>query len=625
AFYGDLHVHTRNSFDAYAFGTRTTPEDAYRFARGEPVSLTPNDAEGRPTRVVQLERPLDFAAVTDHSEWLAEIDACTTPGVAGYDSATCRQYRSDQTNAAIVFGSAAVVAEPRRRQDLCGADGSACVAHLSEVWQRMIDAAEAAYDRTSACRFTSFVAYEYTGTFGVSTQHRNVIFSDVRVPLPITYYEQPTRQGLWRELRRQCIDAGIGCDAIAIPHNTNESNGTVFAVEYPGATSLEDERAQAEMRAAAEPLIEIYQHKGDSECRIGFGAAGAAIDEQCDFEKIRREGAPDCGDGTGSGGSTHMGCISRLDHVREILLEGLSEGTRLGVNPYRLGIICSTDTHNGTPGNVAERGWGGHQGNNDDMPEERLATSFLGAAATEQSPGGLAAVWAEENSRAAIFAALKRKETFGTSGPRIAVRFFGGFGLPADLCDDPHLVRTADAKGVTMGSILPARGDGDGAPRFAVQALRDPGTAARPGTPLQRVQVVKGWIANGERRERVFDVAGSPDSGADVDPATCEPFGPGADSLCATWTDPEFDPGQPAFYYARVLENPTCRWSAWECLALPEADRPPTCTDPAVPRTIQERAWTSPIWYDPPAQTAAARGTPEKLAAASPPERHAVP
>jgi hypothetical protein len=604
AYFGDLHVHTRNSFDAWAFGVRATPEDAYRFARGGEVLLPPNDAAGNPTRSVRLERPLDFAAVTDHSVFLAEIEACTTPGTADYESATCVDYRSSQARAAIVFATQMILPNPRRNEPLCGADGSLCTSRIAPVWQRMIDAAEAAYDRSEACSFTSFVAYEYTATTGVSTQHRNVIFSSARVPVPISYFEEPTRQGLWRALREQCIDAGIGCDAIAIPHNTNESNGNSMRVEYPGATSLDDERAQAEARAIAEPLIEIYQHKGDSECRNGLSGTIGSPDELCAFEKIRPQEAPDCGDVPGSGGSTHMGCISRLDFVRGILLEGLKEETRLGVNPYRLGIIASTDTHNATSGNVDERTFAGHQGTNDESPQKRLggAGAFLDVSAVVQGPGGLAAVWAEENSRPALFAALKRRETFGTSGPRIAVRFFGGFDLPAGLCEEPDLVRVADERGVAMGGVLLASDGGGaapGAPRFVIHALRDPGTATRPGALLERLQIVKGWVdAQGAAHERVFDAAGEANAPDDVDLDTCTPRGRGADSLCATWSDPEFDPSQAAFYYARVLEVPTCRWTQWACVDLPAAERPPACSDPALPRTIRERAWTSPIWWD---------------------------
>jgi Protein of unknown function (DUF3604) len=596
-FFGDLHVHTAYSYDAYAFDVRGTPDQAYRFARGAPLSLGPLDAEGMGTRTVRLSRPLDFAAVTDHSEFLAEVDACTTPGAAGYESTTCETYRSNQSSGVTVLGTSLVSPSPTRRADLCGEDGGLCRDRLPDVWRSVVDAAEVAYDRSAACAFTSLIAYEYTGSLGASTQHRNVIFAGDRVPLPVSYYEQPTALGLWRALKRECIDApGGGCDVIAIPHNTNESNGNAFRIEYPGASSIEEEREQAALRADLERLVEVYQHKGDSECRNGLSGIVGAPDEQCAFEKISRDGAADCGDGTGSGGAAGVGCISRLDYVRGILAAGLREGDRLGVNPYRLGLIASTDTHNATPGNVEERAFAGNHGSNDDSPEKRLDRGFLGLGGIEYGPGGLAGVWAEENTRGALFAALKRRETFGTSGPRIVVRMFGGADLPEALCDDPDLLRIGYERGVPMGGIL-APGRAGAAPRFVVQALRDPGTPEAPGALLQRIQIVKGWVESGESHQRVFDAAGRA-NGADVDLATCEPRGPGAASLCAEWTDPAFDPAQAAFYYARVLENPTCRWSTWECLALPAADRPPACSDPEVPKTIQERAWTSPIWWD---------------------------
>jgi hypothetical protein len=192
-------------------------------------------------------------------------------------------------------------------------------------------------DRSARCEFTTFVAYEYTGATGASTRHRNVIFRNERVPFPTTYYEQPTPQGLWRELENTCLDAGTGCDVLAIPHNPNESNGHMFLVEYPGATSVDEEREQAAMRARMEPLLEIFQHKGDSECMNGLSGIVGAPDEQCDFEKWVRPGPPDCGDGTGSLGSANFGCYSRRDFLRGILFEGLKEAERIGVNPYALG------------------------------------------------------------------------------------------------------------------------------------------------------------------------------------------------------------------------------------------------------------------------------------------------
>jgi hypothetical protein len=595
-YFGDLHVHTALSFDAQAFDVRTTPAEAYGFALGAPVALPPLDVNGVGTRTVQLERPLDFAAVTDHSEYLGEVEECTTPGSPNYNAPSCQTYRGEVYNAVRSFGVPLVVADSGHFGDICAPNGQECVTQGTQVWQSVQNAADQAYDRTAACSFTSFVGYEYTSARGTSTRHRNVIFRNDRVPYPTTYFEEHTPQGLWSELEAGCRDAASGCDVLAIPHNPNESNGNMFFVEYPGAHSLADERAQAAQRGSMEPLVEIYQHKGDSECMNGLSGVIGASDEQCDFEKDPRPFL-DCGNGTGGTGVSRLGCFSRLDFVRNVLLAGLSEDARLGVNPYRLGIIASTDTHNGTPGNVEESTFVGHRGTDDDTPATQLGNGVLSPGGIQFSPGGIVGVWAEENSRPSIFDALQRREVFGTSWPRIAVRFFGGWNLPAGLCTDPDMIADAYAAGVPMGSLLdpPAAA----APSFLISAARDPGTLAHPGTQLQRLQVVKGWTDQAGWHQEVFDVAGDANNGASVDTSTCTTSGPGDDALCAVWTDPGFDPTQHAFYYVRVLDNPTCRWSTVTCNALAPVDRPPSCTDPDVAKTVQERAWTSPIWYRP--------------------------
>ena len=592
-FFGDLHVHTTFSFDAHIFDVRNTPDDAYRFARGEAVSLPPLDANGKGTRTVRLDRPLDFAAVTDHSEYLGEVEQCTVPSSPAFDSDTCIAYRGEPYAATTRFGFPLTLVPPRRFVDVCGDDGKGCASAARSVWQRIQSAADAAYDKSESCRFTSFVAYEYTGVTGGATQHRNVIFKNDRVPEPTTYFEQPTAEGLWQELDRTCRKAGTGCDVLAIPHNSNESNGRMFHVEAGGGEA--EERANASLRRSFEPVAEVYQHKGDSECKNGLAGVAGAPDEQCDFEKRPRKNLGDCGDGVGGGGVTDSGCFSRRDFVRGALLEGLRTRARLGVNPYQLGMIASTDTHNGTPGFVDERTFGGHRGTDDDTPAKQLGPGVLTPGGISFSGGGLVGVWAEENTRDAIFAALARREAFGTSGPRIAVRFFGGKSFDASLCADPALVAKGYAGGVPMGGTL---GASTSAPTFVVVAEADPGPPSQPGTPLQRIQIVKGWASAGLVHETVYDVAGSKADGT-VDDATCTRTGPDTRSLCAAWTDPAFDPAADAFYYVRVLEQPTCRWNAWVCNALLPADRPAVCSDPAVPRTIQERAWTSPIWYEP--------------------------
>ncbi len=598
-FWGDLHVHTAVSMDAWMFGTRPRPADAYRFARGEAIGIGPRDAEERPVREVRLERPLDFAAVTDHASGSGGVKLCTTPGSAVYDSDACRAYRSPLQ----VQGRplAEIVKDIRQRTDVglaspavCGEDGARCRAAMGDVWQETQRAAAAWNDASPACAFTTFVAYEYTATPNLTKIHRNVIFRNTTVPpLPISYDDEPTAIGLWRELRRQCLDAGTGCDALAIPHNPNLSNGNLFAIEYGDAQTPEEQAEIARLRAGLEPLVEMSQMKGDSECRNGMWNVLGGTDELCGFEKMRAPDTPDCEGGRGEGALGNTGCISRRDFARYALVEGLMEAERIGVNPFPVGFIAATDGHDGTPGAV----------------EEWRQDLLVGQASPGpgRNPGGLAAVWAEENSREALFEALRRRETYGTSGPRMSVRFFGGFGLPEGLCDDPALVRKGYAGGVPMGGTL-AAGDAGQAPAFVVSALRDPGTPEHPGGLLQRVQIVKGWAdPDGRIHQRVIDVAGGANE-ANVDPASCAPSGPGAEALCGTWTDPEFDPARGAVYYARVVENPSCRQTGWAC--RPGESRPAWCDLPNVPMTTQERAWTSPIWYEP-ARDAREGGAPE--------------
>ncbi len=596
-FWGDLHAHTSWSFDAWVFDVRTDPTQAYAFARGEEVRLPPLDAQGRGTQTLRLDRPLDFAAVTDHGEYLAEVAGCTNPESPIYNVPTCEQYRTGGNRAVAAFGLKLTEASPERFEDICGGFGLDCLGEARTLWRRVQDAAEAAYDRSASCEFTSFVAYEYTAATGVSNLHRNVIFRNATVPAqPAAYFEHETPAQLWDALRADCLDADGPCDVLAIPHNSNWSNGRLFAVEYEGETVAE-QADEAARRAELEPLVEIYQHKGDSECSPGLSGILGAPDELCTFEKLRTPPFADCGDGTGAGAMGGGGCVSRADFVRGALLRGLEEEARIGENPLPLGIIASTDTHNGIPGAVEEDAYLGHWGNNEDLPERRLGTGALTPGGVIFSSGGLAAVWAESNDRDALFDAMRRREVYGTSGPRITVRLFGGDDLPDDLCSRPDAIAVADESGVPMGAEL---APGTAAPRFFLWAAMDPGTDARPGTPLERIQIVKGWLdAAGDRHVEVFDAAGEVgDAGVDV--TTCAATGTsGATELCTVWTDPDFDPAERAWYYARVVENPSCRWSTHACIALPEGDRPPSCDDPDVPETVQERAWTSPIFHRP--------------------------
>ena len=603
-YFGDLHAHTGLSHETWILDTPPASELAYGFAKGEPIRLPPLDAEGIGTRTVQLDHPLDFAAVTDHGEFLGEVEACVTPNSGAYDSPTCALYREKDFWSEVVVAFPTFTTDPERNQDICGPGRADCPALAAEVWKRIQRAAEQSYDRSSQCSFTSFVGYEYTGLPGATNLHRNVIFRNASVPdLPVSYFEQSTPEGLWKELERSCTESASGCDVLAIPHNSNESNGNKFLVHYPGAETTEEQRQMAARRARLEPLVEIFQHKGDSECMNGLQGVWGPEDGLCGFEKIRRPPFTDCGDGVGFGGVIGVGCISRLDYVRNVLLEGLAEEERLGVNPYRLGIIASTDTHNATPGMVAEDLYPGHWGTQEDTPEERLGEDGITHRGVGTNPGGLTAVWAMENSRDAIFEAFRRRETYATSGPRIVVRFFGGWDYPATMCEDPDFEAVGYRTGVPMGGTLPPRMESGHGPRFAVWAERRLDSGAGRVVPLQRIQIIKGWVdPSGEplRKEfEVFEVAGRPDSGAGVDPETCQIVGEGFDRLCVLWTDPDFHPDQRAFYYVRVVENPSCRWSAEEYVRIAPDDRPESCSDPDIEKVIQERAWTSPIWYRP--------------------------
>ncbi len=589
--FGDLHVHTSYSFDAYIYDVRVDPAEAYAFAQGESVALPPLDSSGRGTTELRLERPLDFASVTDHAEFLGEVATCTRPGTPGYDLQRCQAYRRGDQNDFTEWGAQLTRQDPRRLR-FCEEMGVDCGSEATDAWQRIQDEAERAYDRTEACSFTSLVGYEWTGAKSGRNDHRNVVFRSSRVPeVPTSYFEASTPQELWNALEATCLDAGTGCDVLAIPHNSNLANGGLFAPIYPGAQTLGEEADQARQRRDLEPLVEIFQHKGNSECNNGLSGVFGAPDELCLEEQLRPPPFDDCGDDLGVLGIQGVGCISRNDYVRTALLTGLKEKTRLGVNPFKTGIIASTDTHNGIAGATAEDAYVGHAGNLEDTVDRRLAPVALVPYGIDGNPGGLAGVWAEENTRDAIFDALKRRETWGTSGTRIVPRFFGGFELQDELCADAELAARGYQTGVPMGGTLSARSSGR--PKFVVAAERDPASSANN---LERLEIVKGYIDDaGEARYEVFVVAES--AAGRVDLQTCRAPDGGAGSLCGIFEDETYDPGQEAYYYARIVEVESCRWSWRQCLELDEADRPEDCA--TARRTVHELAWTSPIWLSP--------------------------
>ena len=536
---------------------------------------------------------------------LGEIEMCSTPGSPSYGSDMCWVYQNFRPATFVYFAVRNMI--QRHRFEFCGPDGALCLAQAEVVWKDIQAAAEDSYDRTAQCHFTSFVGYEWTASGAAGANlHRNVIFRNANVPkLPISSVDSESAFDLWRHLQRQCIDGTKGCDALTIPHNSNLSGpGLIFQsarLPLDGGAAPAVDAEEAGLRQRWEPLVEIMQHKGDSECLLG----GDTRDEACGFEKVPYNSFA----GVGRVAESNIGSAvpgqagadlrpTRASMVREALKQGLVTQARIGVNPLKFGIIASTDTHLGAAGLVEEDNAKGHGG------AGTRATRGL-PDDLEFNPGGLAVLWAEENSRDALFDAMQRREAYGTSGTRPVVRFFGGWDFDERLCQGSDFAKQGYARGVPMGADL-KHGPAGQSPTFAISALKDPGTRARPGTPLERIQIVKGWVAGGKSHEAVVDVVSSGHS-ASVDLATCEARGQGAGQLCSVWRDRDFDPAQNAFYYARVLENPTCRWSQRLCLeAGVKCSDPATitpgyegcCSERHVP-VIQERAWTSPIWYTP--------------------------
>jgi hypothetical protein len=581
AYFGDLHVHTKLSFDAYIFNVRGTPDEAYRYAKGEPLGH-PGGYE------VRLPSPLDFVAVTDHSEYIGALQHAGTPGdplsklpiVNGLFGTDPKVIQG--AFARMIMGYASNSLPPEFRAKPI----------VAEAWKEIQDAAA---NNNDPGRFTTFVGYEYTSAPDGRNLHRNVIFRGAKVPeLPYTALESSDPENLWKTMDGW---RARGIEALAIPHNSNGSDGIMFEPTKRNGTPMD--KAYAELRMRNEPLAEISQIKGTSETHPSL----SPNDEWANFEIM----------------DSYIGAnrkVTKFDggYVRKALKDGILMQETKGFNPFKFGFIAATDTHTATPGAQPERYYYGKVGRMDGTPELRGSIPPDGKKSWDQvvvdpdstkarfqqwGSSGTAGVWAEENSRDAIYAAMRRKETFATSGPRMRVRFFAGYDFPSDLLQRADTVRQAYAHGVPMGGdLLPAKGR---APSFMVWAMRDPSSGF-----LQRTQIVKGWVENGVAKEKVFDVACSdhlkldtttwrcPDNGATVDLKTCEPSRFKGDTEMRTvWRDPTFDPKQRAFYYVRVLENPSCRWSTWDAI------RNGTPPAPGLQTTITERAWSSPIWYEP--------------------------
>ena len=615
--FGDFHVHTAWSFDASSQDTRNKPADAYNFAKGGRMGIQPYDSDDRPGRFIQIDRPLDFTAVTDHSEFMGEMRMCTVPGSTGYWHPVCIGHRWYPE---LSFGTfAAYGMAGKKRWGFCGENNTACFAAARSTWQDIRDDAEDAYDRSADCSFTSFIGYEWTASIGSGQNlHHNVIFRNEQVPdNALSWIETPSQVSLWDYLDKECLAEKPGCDAVVIPHNSNLSGGLMFEsarVSEETIPSQPVDAAEAKRRARWSTLFEVMQHKGSSEC--DSRTATWAGDEYCNFEKLGYDSFGGKNTGMAEGGAMEWLMIfvddaelpvtklpDESNFLRYGLKKGLQQQAELGVNSFKFGLISSTDTHIAAPGLTMEKnhpghggaGMGAREGVPAGLPDE-----------LEYGPGGLAVLYAEENSRDALFAAMQRREAYATSGTRPVLRFFGGWDFPEDTCAASDMVARGYADGVPMGGDLRAAPGEDASPRFIVSALADSGTPEYPGNPLQRIQLVKGWYEDGELKERVVDDAGG-DNDASVDLHTCEQRGSGHQQLCTVWTDPAFNPAAPTFYYARVLENPSCRWSQRIC-----ADAGVRCEDPGtIPegmenccaadhqKIIQERAWSSPIWYTP--------------------------
>ena len=625
AYFGDLHVHTTYSFDGYAFGTLATPYDAYRFAKGEAIAHPAGFN-------MQLSRPMDFYAVTDHGMFLGLVKASADTTTEFSENEFAEPYHNLNSPENSVAGLFSILSRlstfstflPSAVEQIISGqlDRNEVLGVVRSAWSDTIDAADQFNDPGY---FTTFAAYEYTSsTADMGNLHRNVIFegTDQLPREPFSRFHSVNPEDLWEwmdELRLK------GVESLAIPHNSNGSNGQMFKLVDWAGNQLDDDYAKKRIRN--EPIVEITQIKGTSETHPVLSSR----DEWAGFEIMPYRVA--------------TGALSKPEgsYVREALLNGMALEQKSMTNPYQFGFVGSSDTHSaasqniesnftsklglmsGTAaqrGSVPQTGLAGEFGYLTIKVAAKLRPSPLGNSSRIRINGdiysggstptfgasGLAAAWAEENTRESLYSAFRRKEVYATSGPRMQVRFFAGYGFDESMLTAADGVEQAYAGGVSMGGTFSSNhSTGNGlvsepsAPGFIVMASADLESA-----PLQRLQIVKGWVDEDGTHEDVIDVACAggakvnlatnrcPYNGAAVDISDCSiNVETGSWHLSALWNDPEFKAEQRAFYYARVIENPTCRWSTWDAIRTGVAPRPD------LPVTIQERAWSSPIHYLP--------------------------
>ena len=571
AFFGDLHIHSSESLDAFVFRVRATAEDAYRYARGEAIDHVSGE------QIRMQGPPLDFVAVSEHANYMGVPMALLDERDPRHQLPIVQaMLEGDPLKSAPAMSAVltSFTAKPRFERLRPGS-------LRAPAWKRLVDLA----DRQNVPgTFTAFVAYEYTAMPKGQNLHRNIVFRGSDVPdEPFSSFDSQNPEDLWDYMDAARAE---GSDLISIPHNANGSNGLMYQRVDTAGNALD--AAYAEQRLRNEPVSEVMQIKGQSETHPAL----SPDDEWANFEVLDRVlGSP--ADLSRPAGS----------YARHALKTGLEIEERGGVSPYRFGVLGGSDGHNAAS-SVEEDNYAGTLGVVDATPEVRLGLvrgSPLGPLGLSSpfSAAGLAGIWAPANTREDLFDAMRARETFSTSGPRIILRLFAGFDLSSEDLGD-EMAQRGYAKGVPMGGELGGSALGK-APTLLAQALRDPREA-----PLERLQVVKGWIEDGRAQEKVFDIACANGEQPDPNSHRCEFEAPppdfsdcsyqeehGSPQLGAAWRDPEFDASQRSFYYLRVLQIPTCRWSSWDAIRL------------GIPRakdathSIQERAITSPIWYRP--------------------------
>jgi len=569
-YFGEEHMHTSSSFDAFTVGVSTTWDDAYNFAKGKEVKLSTTGEK------MKRRTPYDFVAITDHSEYFAVLKE--------FNNSKSDLSKSDfarQIVAGVKDPSKAGPAVQKLIQTLVHSDPlpEYVTPELRQsMWQKYLKTADKHNDPG---KFTALYAYEWTSIPNGANMHRNVFFKDKAAAVPFSAFDSIQPEDLWTYLE---IQRGQGIEVFAIPHNSNVSDGWMFSPNKFLGGPMDERYARRQM--LNEPLFEIHQTKGNSEASPYL----SPNDEFADFEPFRS--------------LISLGTPSAIKggFYRQGLVEGMKIESRLGFNPYKMGVTAGADVHSGYQGNE-EWDWKGAHGNLDDTPQKRLnpVPNATGETGYGVSSAGTTAVWATENTREGIWNGMMSKETYGTTGTLIRLRFFGGWSYPSSLTDDKDFVKKAYGAGVPMGQDLPKKA-GD-APTFAVWAQKDPESGN-----LDRVQIVKAWSnpRTGFPAEKIYDVAWSdgrkidaktgklPAVGNTVDIQTASYTNDIGDTqLSVVWTDPDFDPAIKAVYYVRVLEIPTPRWSTYDAAKL--GVDPPS----GVPATIQERAYSSPIWYTP--------------------------